>query len=69
MTFGAWLLQQTGREGWLGTLAQAAAADPRFPRRGSVKEVYQRLNALEADSNMFAAMEDAESEWMSERDT
>lgn len=64
--FAAWLLKQQAHPGWIGELARAAAADPRFPRQGDVKAVYARLNALEADSDMYQAVEDAEAEWLGE---
>lgn len=66
--FGAWLLQQRGRIGWIGDLATAAAVDPQFPATGDVEAVYARLNALEADSDMFQAVEDAQAEWLGSRD-
>ena len=67
-TFGAWLLGQKKRDDWVGQLANAAARDPQFPRSGSVKDVYERLNALQAEGDMFQAVEDAESEWLASAD-
>jgi len=32
-SFGVWLLRQKDRSGWVGDLAQAAKADPKFLKR------------------------------------
>lgn len=67
LAFGTWLLRQGGREDAIGDLAKAAAADPRFPRGGDPQAVSKRLNELQADGDTHAALEDAESEWLSAR--
>jgi len=66
--FGAWLLRQHQRTDQIGSLAKAAKADPLFPRGSGPEAVYARLNAREADPDMFEAVEDAESEWRSSGD-
>lgn len=64
-TFGAWLLKQVDREGWVGQLVNAAKADRGFPRNGSPDDVRKRLNELQADGDMFQAVDDAEADWLS----
>lgn len=61
--FGEWLLQQTGRRGWIGDLAKAAKADRTFPKRGSPEDLRQRLQKSGADGDAFEALEDAELDW------
>jgi hypothetical protein len=56
---GRWLLGQTGREDAIGQLAQAAKADRQFPRDGDEQAISHRLNELQADGEMHAALEDA----------
>ena len=63
--FGEWLIGQTHRDGPLGDLASAAKADPKFPRRGSPDDIRKRLNEMQADGDMHAAVDDAESDWLS----
>lgn len=62
--FGQWLLTQQDKPGLIGQLATGAAADRRFPRAGDVGIVRQHLSAMQADSDMFAALEDAETDWL-----
>lgn len=62
--FGGWLLAQQGRAGWVGDLAKAAKADRGFPRDGTPDAVRQRLNEMQAESDMFEAVDAAESEWL-----
>jgi hypothetical protein len=62
-SFGTWLLTQVGREGWIGDLAAAAKADRGFPRDGDPDAVRARLNAMQAESDMFEAVDSAESDW------
>ena len=64
-TFGAWLLKQSGRGDWVDELADAARADRGFPRHGSPDDVRKRLNELQADGDMHAAVDDAETDWLS----
>ncbi|GGE75295.1 hypothetical protein GCM10011404_04840 [Sphingomonas prati] len=63
-TFGAWLLVQKDREGWVGDLAKAARSDPEFPRMGSPEDVRTRLRETMAGPNVFEAVDDAEADWM-----
>ena len=64
-TFGAWLLMQKDREGWVGELAKAARSDPKFPRSGGPEDVRARLRETMAEGDMFEAVDDAEGDWMS----
>ncbi len=66
-SFGAWLLRQRDRSGWVGDLAQSARTDPQFPRTGSPEDVRAPLRALMVDGDMFEAIDDAEGDWLSER--
>lgn len=63
IAFGAWLLAQKDRGGLIGTLAAGAAADRAFPKHGSPEDVRARLRALQADGDMFEAVDDAELDW------
>jgi hypothetical protein len=62
-TFGSWLLAQVGREGWIGDLANAAKSDRGFPRDGDPDAVRARPNEKQAESDMFEAVDAAESAW------
>ena len=62
--FGAWLLKQKARTGFVGQLATAAAADRAFPKAATPDEVRKRLNAMGADGEMFEAVDDAELDWL-----
>jgi len=62
--FGQWLLTQQDKLGLIGQLAIGAAADRRFPRAGDVGVVRQHLGTMQADGDMFAALEDAETDWL-----
>lgn len=61
--FGRWLLDQTGREDRVGELARGAARDPQFPRDGDCRAVSARLNAIGADWDVHAVLEEAELDW------
>ena len=63
--FGAWLLTKKDDDGLLGQLAAGAAADRRFPRNGDPEAVRKHLSQMQADGDMFAAVDDAETDWMS----
>jgi hypothetical protein len=63
--FGAWLLTKKDGEGLLGRLAAGAAADRRFPWNGDPEAVRKHLSQMQADGDMFAAVDDAETDWMS----
>ena len=64
-TFGEWLLAQKDREGAIGDLVTAAKADRAFPRRGNPDDVRRRLNEMQADGDMHAVVDDAETDWLS----
>lgn len=59
-TFGRWLLAQKGREGWVGDLADAARADRQFPKDRDPEAVRKRLREVQAEGDMFEAVDDAE---------
>ena len=63
LAFGEWLLAQKERGGLIGTLAAGAAADRAFPKQGNPEDVRARLRALQADGDMFEAVDDAELDW------
>ena len=62
--FGAWLIGQKNKGGLIGQLAAGAAADRRFPKHGGPDDVRGHLSAMQADGDMFAAVDDAETDWM-----
>jgi hypothetical protein len=62
--FGAWLLRQRDKGGLIGQLAAGAAADRRFPKDGDPGVVRQHLSTMQADGDMFAALDDAEISWL-----
>lgn len=62
-SFGSWLLRQKDRDGWVGDLAKAAKADPKFPRQGSPEDVRARLRETMAEGDMFETVDDAEGDW------
>lgn len=63
--FGAWLLAQKDRDGTLGELIATAKKDPRFPKHGDPDAVRKRLQEGGADADMWAAVDDAELDWLS----
>lgn len=64
-SFGSWLLQQKDRSDWVGDLARAARTDRQFPRNGDPEAVRARLRETMAEGDMFEAVDDAESDWLS----
>lgn len=64
--FGTWLLKQTKRDDWIGTLAKSAKADPRFRAGTSPDDLRKRLQEAGAEGDSFEALDDAEIEWVSE---
>ena len=62
--FGAWLLQQTKRDGFVGDLAKGMKADRGFPRTGSVDDVRKHLSSIRAEGDAFEALEDAERDYL-----
>lgn len=63
--FGRWLLMQGERGGLVGDLAKGAMADRGFPRDGDPEAVRKRLSMLQADGDMFEALDEAELDWAS----
>ena len=63
--FGHWLVTQKDRGDLVGQLAVGAIADRRFPRSGDPEAVRKHLSAMQAEGDMFAAVDDAESDWLS----
>ncbi|MBW6523413.1 hypothetical protein KZ810_07870 [Sphingomonas sp. RHCKR47] len=62
-TFGAWLRVQVDREGLVGQLVAGAKADRRFPRDGSPEDVRRHLAAMQAEGDLFEAVDEAEIDW------
>jgi hypothetical protein len=62
--FGRWLIAQKDRGDWIDALADAARKDPRFPKNGSPDDVRVHLNAMQAEGDMFEAVDDAEADWL-----
>ncbi|MBC3940965.1 YozE family protein [Sphingomonas albertensis] len=62
--FGQWLMTQKDRTGLVGQLATGAQADRRFPRTGDPEAVRKHLTAMQADGDMFDAVDDAELDWL-----
>lgn len=62
--FGAWIVAQVDRHGAIGDLVKAAKADRAFPRTGSPDDVRKHLNKMQADGDMFEAVDDAETDWL-----
>ncbi|WBO21996.1 YozE family protein [Sphingomonas abietis] len=64
-TFGAWLLAQRDRDGLVGQLVDGAKADRRFPRNGSPEDIRKHLSAMQAEGDLFEAVDEAETDWLS----
>ena len=62
--FRAWLLKQRDCGDWVDGITDAARADRAFPRQGDPEAVHNRLRERGADGDAFAALEDAETDWM-----
>lgn len=62
--FGALLLQQCGRCGFVGQLAVSGAAVRTFPRLGDLKAAGRRLQGQPAGGDDSEALDDAESPWV-----
>jgi hypothetical protein len=62
--FGRWLTAQRDRGDWIDGLADAARKDTRFPKNGSPDDVRKHLNAMQAEGDMFEAVDDAETDWL-----
>jgi hypothetical protein len=65
LPFGRWVLEQAGRGGFLGQLADIAKSDRGFPKDGTPDAVRKRLGDTGADPEMFEAVDDAELDWTS----
>jgi hypothetical protein len=65
MPFGRWLLLKDDEGGPLGELVRSARADPGFPESGDAEAVRRRLREVFADGDLFAAVDDAELDWLS----
>ena len=63
--FGQWLMAQKDRRDLVGQLAAGAVVDRRFPHTGDPDAVRKHLSAMQAEGDMFAAVDDAESDWLS----
>ncbi|WP_380783500.1 YozE family protein [Sphingomonas sp. R86520] len=63
--FGQWLVTQKDRSDLVGQLAIGAVADHRFPRNADPEAVRKHLTTMQAEGDMFAAVDDAESDWLS----
>ncbi|MHA0333677.1 hypothetical protein [Sphingomonas aquatilis] len=63
-TFGAWLCAQKDRDGLVGQLIAGIKADRRFPRDGSPEDVRKHLSAMQADGDLFEAIDEAEIDWL-----
>ena len=64
VAFGQWLLLQRDRGDWVDGIADAARADRTFPRSGDPEAVRAHLRKQQADGDAFAAVDDAEGDWM-----
>lgn len=62
--FGQWLIEQEKRNGAIGELAKHAKADRGFPRSGTVKDVWKRLNSMQVEGDLYEAMEEAELDYL-----
>ncbi|GAA3721787.1 hypothetical protein GCM10022268_32490 [Sphingomonas cynarae] len=65
LPFGRWLLTQRDRGDWVDGIADAARADRTFPKKGDPEAVRAYLRKQQADGDAFAALDDAENDWMS----
>jgi len=63
--FGQWLMTQKDRSDLVGQLAAGAVVDRGFSRNGDPETVRKHLSAMQAEGDMFAAVDDAESDWLS----
>ena len=62
---GQWLLIQADRTDLVGQVAAGAAVHRRFPRNGDPEAIRKHLSAMQAEGDMFAAVDDAEPNWLS----
>jgi uncharacterized protein YozE (UPF0346 family) len=64
VAFGQWLLTQRNRGDWVDGIADVARADRTFPKNGDPEAVRKHLRGQQADGDAFAAIDDAESDWL-----
>ena len=64
-TSGGWLLAQKDREGAIADLIPAAKADRTFPLSGSPDDIPKDRNEMQADGDMYAVVDDAETDGLS----
>lgn len=64
-SFAAWLRAQRDRGDWIDPIAEQARADRTFPKDGTPEDVRAHLRKLQADGDAFAAIDDAELDWVS----
>ena len=62
--FGAWLVQQPDSDGLVGQLVAGAKADRRFPKTGDPEAVRKHLSAMQAEGDLFEAVDEAEIDWL-----
>lgn len=62
--FGRLLLKQRDQGDWLDCVADAARADRQFPKDGDPEAVRKRLREISDDGDAFAAIDDAEIDWV-----
>ena len=48
----------------IGELAKHAKADRSFPRSGTIKDVWKRLNTMQVEGDLYDAMEEAELDYL-----
>jgi hypothetical protein len=63
-TFGAWILVQRDRDGLMAQLVEGARADRKFPRAGSPEDVRKHHSAMQAEGDLFEAVDKAETDWL-----
>lgn len=63
-TFGASILAQRDRDGLMAQLVVGARADRTFPRAGSPEDVRKHLSAMQAEGDLFEAVDEAETDWL-----
>lgn len=62
--FTEWLKAQQDRSGLVGHLVTAIRLDRQFPLNGSPDDVRKHLNRMQADGDMFEAVDEAETDWL-----
>ena len=64
LPFVQWFLKQRDKPGLIGQVAAGATADRSFPRSGHIDVVRQHLSSMQAEGDMFAALDDAQTAWV-----